>query len=101
MKTKRLMLSSLLLGSSLSVVAETNFNPILPDWIADPSVSKFGDTFYLYGTTDIDKELSMAGVPVVWTSKDFVNWSFEGPAVEGVDWRKNLGGYYQIGRAHV
>ena len=30
------------------------FNPILPDWIADPSVSKFGDTFYLYGTTDID-----------------------------------------------
>ena len=49
------------------------FNPILPDWIADPSVSKFGDTFYLYGTTDIDKELSMAGVPVVWKSKDFIN----------------------------
>ena len=88
------MLSSLILGSSLSF-AETNFNPILPDWIADPSVSKFGDTFYLYGTTDIDKELSMAGVPVVWKSKDFVNWSFEGPAVEGVDWQKNLGGYYR------
>lgn len=94
MKTKYLVLTSLLLGSSPSF-AGTNFNPILPDWIADPSVSKFGDTFYLYGTTDIDRELSMAGVPVVWTSKDFVNWSFEGPAVEGVDWRKNLGGYYR------
>jgi len=66
------------------------FNPILPDWIADPSVSKFGDTFYLYGTTDIDKELDRAGVPVIWKSKDFVNWSFEGPAVEGVEWQKGV-----------
>lgn len=74
----------------LPIHAKDAFNPILPDWIADPSVSKFGDTFYLYGTTDIDKELNMAGVPVVWTSKDFVNWSFEGPAIEGVDWQKGV-----------
>jgi len=82
------------LGLAFAVAASAafarNFNPILPDWIADPSVSRFGDAFYLYGTTDIDKELNMAGVPVVWKSKDFVNWSFEGPAIEGVDWQKGI-----------
>ena len=35
-----------------------HFNPLIPDNIADPSLSKFGDTHYLYGTTDIDKGLS-------------------------------------------
>ena len=94
MKTKRSYVKSSAMmfacAVALSAQAECSFNPVIPDWIADPSVSKFGDTFYLYGTTDIDKELSMAGVPVVWKSKDFVNWSFEGPAVEGVDWRKGV-----------
>ena len=86
MKTKRSYVKSSAMmfacAVALSAQAECSFNPVIPDWIADPSVSKFGDTFYLYGTTDIDKELSMAGVPVVWKSKDFVNWSFEGPAVK-------------------
>ena len=27
-----------------------NFNPLVPDNIADPSLSKFGDTYYLYST---------------------------------------------------
>ena len=36
-----------------------HFNPLIPDNIADPSLSKFGDTYYLYGTTDIDKGLSL------------------------------------------
>ena len=56
-----------------------NFNPIIPDNIADPSISKFGDTYYLYGTSDIDRGLEEMGPPVVWKSKDFVNWSFEVP----------------------
>ncbi len=97
MKVKNLLFSSLALAAlpcaslvPVQAVAKEAFNPILPDWIADPSVSKFGDTFYLYGTTDIDKELNMAGVPVIWKSKDFVNWSFEGPALEGVDWQKGI-----------
>ena len=65
-----------------------NFNPLVPDNIADPSLSKFGDTYYLYGTTDIDKGLSQAGTPVVWKSKDFVNWSFDGSHIVGFDWHK-------------
>lgn len=65
-----------------------NYNPIIPDNVADPSISKFGDTYYLYGTTDIDKGLDQAGTPVVWKSKDFVNWSFEGSHISGIDWRQ-------------
>ena len=65
-----------------------HFNPLIPDNIADPSLSKFGDTYYLYGTTDIDKGLSQAGTPVVWKSKDFVNWSFDGSHIVGFDWHK-------------
>lgn len=63
-----------------------SYNPIIPNNIADPSLSKFGDTYYLYGTTDIDQGLSLAGTPVVWKSKDFVNWSFEGSHITGFDW---------------
>lgn len=65
-----------------------NFNPIIPDNIADPSVSKFGDTYYLYGTTDIDRGLEKMGPPVVWKSKDFVNWSFEGTILNDFNWNK-------------
>jgi hypothetical protein len=65
-----------------------DFNPIIPDNIADPSVCKFGDTYYLYGTTDIDRGLGMAGTPVVWKSKDFVNWSFDGSHISGFDWSR-------------
>ncbi len=65
-----------------------NFNPIIPDNIADPSLSKFGDTYYLYGTTDIDRGLEEMGPPVVWKSKDFVNWSFEGTILPEIDWNK-------------
>ncbi|WP_200975658.1 family 43 glycosylhydrolase [Echinicola sp. 20G] len=67
---------------------ERKFNPILPDNIADPSIAYFDGTYYLYGTTDIDQGLSKMGPPVVWTSKDFVNWSFEGTILENIDWNK-------------
>lgn len=73
----------------LSYTAEAqDFNPIIPDNIADPSVSKFGDTYYLYGTTDIDKGLNQMGPPVVWKSNDLVNWSFEGSLMSGIEWDK-------------
>ncbi|WP_321321585.1 family 43 glycosylhydrolase [Labilibaculum sp.] len=47
-------------------------NPLLPGYFADPTIKKFGDTFYLYSTTDGIKLAS--GEPQVWVSKDFVNW---------------------------
>ncbi|SFK74281.1 F5/8 type C domain-containing protein [Porphyromonadaceae bacterium KH3CP3RA] len=85
MRTKLLLLIFL---SNCLIVISQNFNPIIPDNIADPSISKFGDTYYLYGTTDIDRGLEEMGPPVVWKSKDFVNWSFEGTILTGIDWNK-------------
>ncbi|MBN8459920.1 MAG: family 43 glycosylhydrolase [Verrucomicrobia bacterium] len=53
--------------------------PLIPDLLADASVVDIGGTFYCYATTDgWGKHLSTSGTPVVWTSRDFVNWSFEG-----------------------
>lgn len=68
-----------------------NFNPIVPDNLADPTIMQFGDTFYLYATSDVGDlktDLSFSGNPVVWKSKDFVNWSFEGISFPGIDWQK-------------
>lgn len=75
-------------NQSCQVAQDRNFNPIIPDNVADPSISKFGDTYYLYGTTDIDKGLEQMGPPVVWKSKDFVNWSFEGTILPEIEWNK-------------
>ena len=63
-------------------------NPLVPDTVADPSIVCFDGTYYLYATTDIDKGLSQAGPPVVWKSKDFLNWSFDGILIPGVKWGK-------------
>lgn len=52
---------------------------LVPDMIADASIQLIGDTFYCYATTDgYGRGLETSGPPVVWKSKDFVNWSFEG-----------------------
>lgn len=48
-------------------------NPVLPGYFADPTVRKFGDTFYLYTTTDGTS--GGTGPSQVWVSKDFVNWT--------------------------
>jgi beta-xylosidase len=85
-KFTRLIL--LLILAAIKTSAQQHFNPIVPDNIADPSISVFKHTFYLYGTTDIDHGLSMAGPPVVWKSTDFVNWSFAGTLMNGIDWDK-------------
>lgn len=53
--------------------------PILPDMIADASIQMIGDTFYCYATTDgYGRGLDTSGPAVVWKSKDFVHWSFDG-----------------------
>jgi hypothetical protein len=85
------MLAVLAFSLQLSAQQSNNdkaFNPLLPDFVADPSVVMFNDTFYLYGTTDIDRGLHEMGPPVVWKSADFVNWSFEGTLIPQIDWSK-------------
>ncbi len=47
-------------------------NPILPGYFADPTIRKFGDTYYIYATTDGTG--NGYGPAQVWMSKDFVNW---------------------------
>jgi glycosyl hydrolase family 43/F5/8 type C domain-containing protein len=52
---------------------------LIPDMVADPSIVDIDGTFYCYATTDgWGQGLQTSGTPVVWTSKDFLNWSFEG-----------------------
>ncbi|MFB8227204.1 family 43 glycosylhydrolase [Cellulosimicrobium sp. NPDC055967] len=62
-------------GSSRTwtVQAKEMGSPVLPGTYADPNIAQFGDTFYLYATTD--------GTPgwggkdfYVWTSTDLVTW---------------------------
>lgn len=48
-------------------------NPLLPGYFADPTIKKFGDTYYLYATTDGSG--AGFGPAQVWTSKDFCNWT--------------------------
>lgn len=50
-------------------------NPLIPGYFADPTVRKFGDTYYIYATTD--GTAGGLGPSQVWKSKDFVNWTIE------------------------
>ena len=47
-------------------------NPFIPGYFADPTIRKFGDTYYVYATTDGTG--NGYGPAQVWMSKDFVNW---------------------------
>jgi hypothetical protein len=49
-----------------------NFNPVVPGYFADPTLKKFGDTYYLYTSTDGIG--ACEGWTQVWISKDMVNW---------------------------
>jgi hypothetical protein len=51
---------------------------LIPDLVADASIVEINGTFYCYATTDgWGQGLATSGTPVVWKSKDFLNWSFE------------------------
>lgn len=72
----------LLLLNSFNLKSQP-FNPfgnaLIPDMIADASIQEINGIFYCYATTDgYDNGLETSGPPVVWKSKDFVNWSFTG-----------------------
>ncbi len=71
----------MMLGATLAIHAQTEVaqwntpgagNPIVPGYFADPTIRQFGDTFYLYATTDGTG--NGYGPAQVWVSKDFVNW---------------------------
>lgn len=55
-----------------SPTINTTLNPLLPGYFADPTIKKFGDTYYIYSTTD--NIMLASGAPTVWYSKDFENW---------------------------
>ena len=59
-------------GCHNSSKIKSNNNPLLPGYFADPTIEKFGDTFYIYATTDGVKLAS--GQPTVWMSRDFKHW---------------------------
>lgn len=77
---KKSLFAAILLTASLSTSAQTeskwnepgNGNPFIPGYFADPTIRKFGDTFYIYATTDGTG--NGYGPAQVWMSKDFVNW---------------------------
>lgn len=52
-------------------------NPIIKGQFADPDLAKFGDTYYLYGTTDGHEGWSGKTFSV-HTSKDLAQWKDEG-----------------------
>ena len=67
-----LFLIMVLSASCYRQVSDPGSNPLLPGYFADPTVKKFGDTYYIYSTTDGIKLAS--GQPTVWISSDFLNW---------------------------
>lgn len=48
-------------------------NPVIPGYFADPTLKKFGDTYYIYATTDGSG--AGFGPAQLWQSKDLVNWT--------------------------
>ena len=80
----RVLLSCVLLNAAAVVSAQPQHaNPfghaLVPDMIADASIQLIGDTFYCYATTDgYGRGLETSGPPVVWKSKDFLHWCFNG-----------------------
>lgn len=69
-------ISPLCMGQDMEYNEPNTNNPLVPGYFADPTLVKFGDTFYVYATTDGVRLAS--GEPQVWMSKDFVNWYNQG-----------------------
>ena len=54
-------------------------NALVPDMTADASIQEIDGTFYCSATTDgMGHGLQTSGPPVLWKSKDFVHWHFDG-----------------------
>ena len=60
---KKLLYTLLLTGTALTTQAQEvkwntpgAGNPFLPGYFADPTVKKFGDTYYIYATTELARQ---------------------------------------------
>ena len=80
---KKILIALSIIFCPLSISAESGVaqksydtpsaaNPFIPGYFADPTIRKFGNTYYLYATTDGTG--NGYGPAQVWVSKDFVNW---------------------------
>lgn len=49
-------------------------SPVLPGYNADPNIVRFGDTYYIYATTDGILGWGSSSFKV-WSSKNLVNWT--------------------------
>ncbi len=81
------LIASRLTAQEASPLTPGSGNPILPGYFADPTIKKFGDTWYIYATTDGNND--GRGPAEVWTSKDFVNWT-----MHEMNWPITEGGLY-------
>ena len=81
--TKKYLYATLLLSIATRVASAQNDsphwdapgagNPFIPGYFADPTIRKFGDTYYIYATTDGNG--NGYGPAQVWMSRDFHNWT--------------------------
>ncbi|MCP2243958.1 Beta-xylosidase [Lentzea aerocolonigenes] len=63
-------------------------SPVLPGYNADPNIVRFGDTYYIYATTDGFPGWSSTSFNA-WSSKDLVNWTKHEKILDlgpGVSW---------------
>ena len=60
-----------------TVSARVLRSPVLPGYNADPNITVFGDTYYIYGTTDGFPGWSGTTFSV-WSSKNLVDWTNHG-----------------------
>lgn len=68
-----LLLSAASAFADVAYNAPGALNPFIPGYFADPTIKKFGDTYYVYATTDGSG--AGFGPAQLWQSKDLVNWT--------------------------
>ena len=68
-----LLLSVLPCNADVAYNSQGALNPIIPGYFADPTIKKFGDTYYVYATTDGSG--AGFGPAQLWQSQDLVNWT--------------------------
>lgn len=66
---RKILTTAIMAASAALTMAQA---PDLPGYFADPTIKKFGDSYYIYATTDGVKLAS--GEPAVWVSRDLRNW---------------------------
>lgn len=68
-----LALSAITVNADVAYNTPGALNPIIPGYFADPTIKKFGDTYYVYATTDGSG--AGFGPAQLWQSQDLVNWT--------------------------